>query len=36
VKKGFYGLSDARAKAIYLFTATTGLRKGELLGLPKS
>ena len=36
VRKGFYGLSDVRAKAIYLFTAVTGLRKGEILGLLKS
>ena len=26
VRKGFYGLSDTRAKAIYLFTATTRAR----------
>jgi integrase len=36
VRQGFYGLSDTRAKAVYLFTATTGLRKGEILGLTKS
>jgi len=35
VRKGFYGLKDLRAKAIYLFTATTGLRKGEILSLLK-
>jgi integrase len=33
VSKGFEGLKSNRAKAIYLFTATTGLRKGEILGL---
>jgi integrase len=36
IRKGFHGLKDVRAKAIYLFTATTGLRKGEILGLLKS
>ena len=36
VRKGFYGLTDTRAKAIYLFTASSGLRKGEILGLLKS
>ncbi|UCG37237.1 MAG: tyrosine-type recombinase/integrase, partial [Candidatus Bathyarchaeota archaeon] len=36
LKKGFKGLDDTRAKAIYLFTAATGLRKGEILGLLKS
>jgi integrase len=36
LRKGFEGLATARAKAIYLFTATTGLRKGEILGLLKS
>jgi integrase len=36
LRKGFEGLRSTRAKAIYLFTATTGLRKGEILGLLKS
>ena len=36
IKQGFYGLKDIRARAIYLFTATTGLRKGEILGLLRS
>jgi len=36
VKKGFKGLTDSRAKAIYLFTATTGLRKSEILNVLKS
>jgi integrase len=36
VKEGFYGLKGARARAIYLFAATTGLRKGEILGLLKT
>ena len=35
VRKGFYAQPDVRSKAIYLFTATTGLRKGEILGLLK-
>ncbi len=33
VKAGFQGQPDPRSKAIYLFTATTGLRKGEILNL---
>jgi intergrase/recombinase len=36
VRKGFEGLTTTRAKAIYLFTATTGLRKGEILNVLKS
>ena len=36
VRKGFEGLRDTRAKAVYLFTATTGLRKTEILRLRKS
>jgi len=36
IRRGFEGLLDVRAKAIYLFTATTGLRRGEILGLQKS
>jgi integrase len=36
VRKGLEGLKGTRAKAIYLFTATTGLRKGEILGVLKS
>jgi len=36
LRKGFHGLNDIRARAIYLFTASTGLRKGEILGLLKS
>jgi len=36
VKKGFQALTSTRAKAIYLFTATTGLRKGEILNVLKS
>jgi integrase len=36
LRMGFEGLTTARARAIYLFTATTGLRKGEILGLLKS
>lgn len=35
VKQGFMAQQNMRAKAIYLFTATTGLRKGEILGLTK-
>jgi intergrase/recombinase len=33
VGEDFYTQCDVRAKAVYLFTATTGLRKGEILGL---
>jgi intergrase/recombinase len=33
LKKGFQGLPDDRARAIYLFYATTGLRNSEGLGL---
>jgi integrase len=36
VRKGFRGLKSTRAKAVYLFTATTGLRKGEILKVLKS
>jgi intergrase/recombinase len=36
VKKGFQGLTTTKAKAIYLFTVTTGLRKGEILNVLKS
>jgi len=36
LRKGFNGLTDVRAKAIYLFAATTGLRKCEILDLLKS
>jgi len=35
VQKGFMAQRDARAKAIYLFTATTGLHRGEILSLLK-
>jgi integrase len=35
VRRGFYGFKDVRAKAIYLFAATTGLRKSEILKLSK-
>jgi len=35
IQLGFEGLEETRAKAIYLFTATTGLRKGEILALQK-
>ena len=35
VRAGFYAQSDLRSKAIYLFIATTGLRKGEVLSLLK-
>jgi integrase len=35
VRKGFEAQCSARAKAIYLFAATTGLRKGEMLDLTK-
>ncbi len=36
IRCGFEGLEETEAKAIYLFTATTGLRKGEILALKKS
>jgi len=36
IRKGFFSLKSVRSKAIYLFTATTGLRKGEIFGLLKS
>jgi integrase len=36
VKEGFNGLENVMAKTIYLFTATTGLRKSEILSLTKS
>jgi integrase len=36
VRKGFEGLKATRARAIYLFAATTGLRKGEVLNVLKS
>lgn len=35
VKAGFYSHPDLDSKAIYLFTATTGLRKVEILSLLK-
>jgi integrase len=35
LRKGFQALRDTRAKAFYLFTATTGLRRGEILNLTK-
>jgi len=35
LRKGFEGLSDDRARAIFLFTATCGLRKCEILALEK-
>ena len=35
VRAGFYAQKDVRAKAIYLFIATTGLRKCEVLSLRK-
>jgi len=35
VRKGFKAQPDTLSKAIYLFTATTGLRKGEILSLLK-
>ena len=36
IRKGFEGLEEVRAKTVYLFTATTGLRKGEILVLQKN
>ena len=36
IRLGFEGLSEIRAKTVYLFTATTGFRKGEILGLLKN
>jgi integrase len=36
VKKGFEGLRNTRARALYLFTASSGLRKGEILNVLKS
>jgi integrase len=33
VRKGFYAQKDALSRAIYLFAATTGLRKSEILNL---
>jgi len=33
VRQGFYGLTDGLGKALYLFYATTGLRKSEALYL---
>jgi len=35
VQRGFKAQKDTRAKAIYLFTATSGLRKGEIMELTK-
>jgi integrase len=35
LKKGFEVQCDTIAKAVYLFTATTGLRRGEILGLTR-
>jgi integrase len=36
IQKGFEDLKSTRGKAIYLFTATTGLRKCEILNVLKS
>jgi integrase len=36
IEQGFRGLKDNLSNAVYLFVATTGLRKGEVLGLLKS
>jgi intergrase/recombinase len=36
VRKGFEALKTTRAKALYLFIATSGLRKGEILNVLKS
>ena len=33
IKRGFYGLEDDRQRALYMFYATSGLRKREVLGL---
>ncbi len=35
VRKGFHAQQDALSRALYLFTAMTGLRKGEILNLKK-
>jgi integrase/recombinase XerD len=35
IREGFYAQPDVKSKAIYLFTATTGLRKSEILSLLK-
>ena len=35
LKKGFEVQCDDRAKAVYLFTATSGLRRGEILDLTR-
>ena len=36
LRKGFKGIEELRSKALYLFTATSGLRKGEILNLAKN
>ena len=36
VREGFYAQKDALSRTIYLFTATTGLRKSEILSLLKT
>jgi integrase len=36
IRLGFEGLEEIIDKASYLFTATTGLRKGEIISLQKS
>ena len=35
LKRGFQALSNVQAKAVYLFTASTGLRRGEIQDLTK-
>jgi integrase len=36
IRLSFEGLGETKAEAIYLFAATTGLRRGEILSLQKS
>jgi integrase len=36
IRLGFEGLEETIDKALYLFTATTGLRMGEILSLQKN
>ncbi len=36
IRRGFYGLTDVRERAIYLFYASTGLRSSEVLELEDS